>query len=143
MAPSTSYKPVYKFSQRGICRVEFLDNEFYFFGHKPDKLPVIVQPKDMPDLCAYISTTKQKAENTFQELLKTPDMPDQTVESVVISKVGNDEIRLEVQTFEGKVFTWLKLFSYRNGERQPRQGQVLFNDIDAATLKEFYLKCTQ
>ena len=49
MEGSTTTKPVYKFSQRGICRVEYMDGAFYFFGHKADKLPIIVQPRDMAD----------------------------------------------------------------------------------------------
>jgi hypothetical protein len=132
---------VYKFSQRGICRVEYRNNEFYFYGHKPEKLPIIVQTKDMPDLCSYITTTKDKAERANRDLEKNPGSPDQVVASCIISRVGNDEIRLEVQTYQGKVFNWLKLFSYQNGVRMPRSGQVLFNDIDPTTLKEFYLKC--
>jgi len=134
-------KQVYKFSQRGICRVEYLNGAFHFFGHKPDKLPIIVQPKDMPDLCAYIVTTKEKADRTYQDILKNPGKPDETVASCIISRVGNDEIRLEVQTYQDKVFNWLKLFSYSNGIRQHRSGQVMFNDVDPQTLKEFYLKC--
>ena len=137
-----SKAPVYKFSQRGICRVEYIDNEFYFYGHKADKKPVIVQAKDMADLCAYYLTTKEKAERTYQDVLKNPNSVDEVVASCVISRVGNDEIRLEVQTYEKKVFTWLKLFCYSNGVRQPRSGQVLFNDVDPQTLKEFYLKCS-
>ena len=135
-------KQVYKFSQRGICRVEYIDNEFHFYGHKADKKPVIVQAKDMADLCAYFLTTKEKAERTYQDVLKNPEYPNEVVASCVISRVGNDEIRLEVQTYDKKVFTWLKLFCYSNGVRQPRSGQVLFNDVDPQTLKDFYLKCT-
>jgi hypothetical protein len=138
----SSQCPVYKFSQRGICRVEYKDRAFYFYGHKADKLPIIVQDKDMPDLCSYIVTTNEKAERTYQEIVKDPKYPDEVVASCIISRVGNDEIRLEVQTYDKKVFTWLKLFSHRNGQRQPRSGQVLFNDVDPQTLKEFYLKCT-
>jgi hypothetical protein len=135
-------QPVYKFSQRGICRVEYIDGEFYFFGHKKDKLPIIVKPRDMADLCAYIITTKEKADRTYQELLKNPEAPDETVASCIISRIGNDEIRLEVQTYKGKVFNWLKLYSHSNGVRTPRTGQVMFNDVDPQTLKEFYIKCT-
>jgi hypothetical protein len=134
--------PVYKFSQRGICRVEYIDNEFHFYGHKADKKAVIVQARDMPDLVAYFLTTKEKAERTYKEVQKNPQYPNEVVASCVISRVGNDEIRLEVQTYDKKVFTWLKLFCYSNGERQPRSGQVLFNDVDPQTLKEFYLSCT-
>ena len=138
-----STNPVYKFSQRGICRVEYINGAFYFYGHKADKLPIVVQPRDMADLCAYINTTKEKADRTYQELLKKPDSPDETVASCIVSRVGNDEIRLEVQTYKGKVFSWLKLFCYSNGVRSPRSGQVIFNDVDPQTLKEFYLKCTE
>ena len=64
-------KPVYKFSQRGICRVEYIDNEFHFYGHKADKKAVIVQARDMPDLVAYFITTKEKAERTYKAVSYT------------------------------------------------------------------------
>jgi hypothetical protein len=110
---SSFNKPELLLSYRGLDKVIF-DKTFYFFGSKKGTRPISLHPKYMLDLCSYL--------NTFY-------------------REGDYEVRLELDIFEGKCFTWLKLFRYFGLSKKPCKGCVSFNNADSQSLKDFYYQC--
>jgi hypothetical protein len=138
---TTSSNQVYKYAQRGKCRVEYVNKEFHFHGHLPDREPIIVQSKDMLNLCSYALTCKDQYERTKAELVTNPNMPDSCPASFEASRSGNEAIKIEVNTFKGKVTTWLRLYTYSGSAKGACLGCAMFSDADPQLLKDFYYKC--
>lgn len=138
---TSSNNKVYKFAKRGIVRVEYVDNLFRFYGHKPDKEPIDVAAKDMIDLCSYSLTAKEKYDRAQADLAQNPHKETKELASFLISKEGKYETRLEVSTWDGKVWMWLKMLACDGPKRSYLPGIVAWSDLDAQMLKEFYFKC--
>jgi hypothetical protein len=136
-APS---KQVLSFLNGSVCRVEQADNGmFNFFGLKPDKPCISVPSKHMLDLCTNLYNAKEKMKNT--QAVKGNDI---VVASYPIWKENDEnEVVLDLQTYNGNASIWLKKFKVVNGQRRGCPGWVMFNDMDANTLHEFFVKCSK
>jgi hypothetical protein len=135
----TSSKPQLYFSYSGKGRVLY-DKAFYFFGNKKDARPIFVQPDTMLNLCSFLLTTAERARQKQEELAKNPQAPPELLFSQVLSRNKDYEVRLELNTYEGKCWTWLKLYRLINNEWKPCKGCVDLSNVNGDTLKEFYYK---
>lgn len=136
-----SIPQVLNFGQGTSCRVEYVNNVFNFYGLRPDKPCLPVQPKDMLVLSSFLLTATEKAARTRADLAQSAGFPDKVVATFPITTNGVIETVLDVQTYKGDVSIWLKTFKNVNGVRRGLPGWVMLNDLDGETLKGFYLKC--
>jgi hypothetical protein len=137
---ASSNAQVLHFAKGSPCRVEFFNNTFHFFGLRPEKPCLKVQPKHMLDVCGALILAKEKAARCQAEtdLL----VEDQVLASFPIARVDTIETVLDVSCYMGNVSVWLKTFNVTNtGVRRGLPGWVIMNDMDGYTLKEFYAKC--
>lgn len=137
---SSFNKPELLLSYRGLDKVIF-DKTFYFFGSKKGTRPISLHPKYMLDLCSYLNTLQEKRQQKEQELESCPGAPNELIQSFTIYREGDYEVRLELDIFEGKCFTWMKLFRYFGQSKKPCKGCVSFNNADSQSLKDYYYQC--
>jgi hypothetical protein len=135
----TSSKPQLYFSYSGKGKVLY-DKAFYFFGNKKDARPIFIQPDAMLNLCSFLLTTADRARQKQEEVARNPQAPSELLFSQVLSGNKDFEVRLELNTYEGKCWTWLKLYRLTNNEWRPCKGCVDLSNVDGDTLKEFYYK---
>ena len=136
---NTSSKPQLYFSYSGQGKVLY-DKAFYFFGNKKDARPIFIQPDAMLNLCSFLLTTADRARQKQEDLARNPQAPPELLFSQVISGNKDFEVRLELNTYQGKCWTWLKLYRLTNYEWRPCKGCVDLSNVDGDTLKEFYYK---
>jgi hypothetical protein len=135
---SPTNKQVLSFLNGSACRVETsADNaSFNFFGTKPDKPCISVPARYMTDLCNNLYAAKEKLKLTVA--VKGQDT---VVASYPLFKAeDNTDIVLEVQTYNGSASIWLKKFRMADGQRRGCPGWVMFNDMEATVLHDFYTK---
>ena len=137
---SSFTKPELILSYRGLDKVIF-DKSFYFFGSKKGSRPIGVDPKYMLDFCSYLTTIQEKRQQKEQELENCPSAPNELLQSFTIFREKDYEVSLELDVFEGKCFTWLKLFRYFGQSKKPCKGCVSFNNANGQELKDFYYQC--
>ena len=137
---NTSSKPQLYFSYMGKGRVLY-DKAFYFFGNKKDARPIFLQPDAMLNLCSFLLTTAERARRKQDEVSRNPQAPPEVLFSQVLTGNKEFEVRLELSTYEGKCWTWLKLFRFSDNTWKPCKGCVDLSNTDGDTLKEFYYKC--
>ena len=137
---SSFTKPELILSYRGLDKVIF-DKSFYFFGSKKGSRPIGVDPKYMLDLCSYLNTIQEKRQEKEQELESCPTAPNELLQSFTIFREKDYEVSLELDVFQGKCFTWLKLFRYFGQSKKPCKGCVSFNNASGQELKDFYFQC--
>ena len=137
---SSFNKPELLLSYRGLDKVIY-DKSFYFFGSKKGCRPIGLDSKYMLDLCSHLNTLQDRCQKKEDELANIPNPPNELVQSFSIFREGDYEVRLELDVFQGKCFTWLKLFRYFGQSRKPCKGCVSFANCDSQSLKDFYYQC--
>ena len=136
---SPTNKQVLSFLNGSACRVESDSNGiFNFYGLKPDKPCISVPAQYMTEMCNQLYAAKERLKLTVAVRGN-----DTVVASYPIFKAAadNTEVVFELQTYNGSASIWLKKFRLADGQRRGCPGWVMFNDMEATTLHEFYTKC--
>jgi hypothetical protein len=68
----------------------------------------------------------------------TETAPDEVLKQFTLCKEGDYEVGLELNVFKGTLYTWLKLYRYIKGKKNPCKGCVNLSNANGQSLKSFY-----
>ena len=124
---------------KGNDKLRYDKGVFYFFSSKKDCRSISVDKKHFLNLCNYVDILNELHDKKFVEMeYATETVPDEVLKQFTLCKEGDYEVGLELNVFKGTLYTWLKLYRYIKGKKNPCKGCVNLSNANGQSLKNFY-----
>ena len=126
------------------ARIEFRRKSFYFYSHRdnPNEKPIILKPAGIRELVNQWANGIVAAE-TEENQNDDGKYQDREIYNGLINHIKKWDIRYVINSYEGEIYHWLKLFAYYDEDPSPKpcKGGIILNDINIENLKKFIEDC--